>query len=722
MEQVRLAITLLIALFLITSPALALTITLNYPPNNAQTIDTTPTFNFTPTGSSSSYNCTLYIDGTNYGEATNIPNNTATEITPTTALSTGDHNWNITCEGVGTTETGTSETRVIGIGENFSRCAILIDAGATYYLRADISADLDPCIKLDNDNIVLDCDNHKLNGGGSGTGIRTEKAGTIRNCWVDDFAYNIYLKDIDGVYVLNTTSVNATWGINFYNATAKLENVHVENNWENFDFPNARCHGTEFINVTGINNLPVLYYNYTVTIENRHNDLSEIILCEAHNSVIRNVTIDHIDDNSIILFVIRTQNSTFEKLHLSNGTDGMVLMYSSNNNTVKDSVFDGHSFVGIRNLHSSAYNTYENLSFLNNNYGISFEYTTSHNALYNSTCRQNNYCIEIEDGPNTFANNIIIESNSYGVYLYSGTGNVFYNNYFNNTNNLRWGSVYANVWNVTKQLGSNIVGGGFIAGNFWAKPDGTGFSQTCNDTNIDGICDDPYSLETNNIDYLPLSPYYDGVPPEITFLTAGAHSPGSVTVKFEAEDNVVNCTLEIDGVSYSLYRDGNIFWTNYTLTKGVMAVATCWDSADWRINNTTASAAYFLAGGVGGMGGGPVPVLRTHYSLSFTIATPTPATIYIYTPDGELVKKLEDVSGFSHTYLPKGDYVIKVVTEGRVRTYEITLDRPKAIAITPQTTPFLTWDVILGLLALFVLLVSLGIIGFLIGYKEKKKR
>jgi len=65
--------------------------------------------------------------------------------------------------------------------------------------------------------------------------------------------------------------------------------------------------------------------------------------------------------------------------------------------------------------------------------------------------------------------------------------------------------------------------------------------------------------------------------------------------------------------------------------------------------------------------------------------------------------------------LPKGDYVIKVVTEGRVRTYEITLDRPKAIAITPQTTPFLTWNVILGLLILFGL-------GFLIGYKEKKKR
>ena len=44
-----------------------------------------------------------------------------------------------------------------------------------------------------------------------------------------------------------------------------------------------------------------------------------------------------------------------------------------------------------------------------------------------------------------------------------------------------------------------------MGGNYWAKPDGTGFSQTCADANVDGICDDVYNLATNNTDYLPLT-------------------------------------------------------------------------------------------------------------------------------------------------------------------------------------------------------------------------
>ena len=37
----------------------------------------------------------------------------------------------------------------------------------------------------------------------------------------------------------------------------------------------------------------------------------------------------------------------------------------------------------------------------------------------------------------------------------------------------------------------------------WASA--TGFSQTCSDADRDGICDSPYPLDSNNIDYLPLA-------------------------------------------------------------------------------------------------------------------------------------------------------------------------------------------------------------------------
>ena len=69
-----------------------------------------------------------------------------------------------------------------------------------------------------------------------------------------------------------------------------------------------------------------------------------------------------------------------------------------------------------------------------------------------------------------------------------------------------------NTWNTTRQSGINIIGGSFLGGNFWANPDGTGFSQTCKDVNGDGICDKSYILDANNIDYLPLAK--DKIPPK----------------------------------------------------------------------------------------------------------------------------------------------------------------------------------------------------------------
>lgn len=43
----------------------------------------------------------------------------------------------------------------------------------------------------------------------------------------------------------------------------------------------------------------------------------------------------------------------------------------------------------------------------------------------------------------------------------------------------------------------------YPGGNFWANPSTTGFKKTDADRN--GICDSPYPLESNNIDYLPLA-------------------------------------------------------------------------------------------------------------------------------------------------------------------------------------------------------------------------
>ena len=73
-----------------------------------------------------------------------------------------------------------------------------------------------------------------------------------------------------------------------------------------------------------------------------------------------------------------------------------------------------------------------------------------------------------------------------------------------------------NFGSVSPTIGAaraNIIGGPFPGGNFFAKPDGTGFSQTCPDADADGLCDAPFVIAAGNVDHLPLK---DITPPEIT--------------------------------------------------------------------------------------------------------------------------------------------------------------------------------------------------------------
>ena len=70
-----------------------------------------------------------------------------------------------------------------------------------------------------------------------------------------------------------------------------------------------------------------------------------------------------------------------------------------------------------------------------------------------------------------------------------------------------------NAYNITKTAGTNIVGGPYTGGNYWAKPDGTGFSQKAVDRDGDGISDSAYTRISGSrySDFLPLVIYK---PPE----------------------------------------------------------------------------------------------------------------------------------------------------------------------------------------------------------------
>ena len=137
--------------------------------------------------------------------------------------------------------------------------------------------------------------------------------------------------------------------------------------------------------------------------------------------------------------------------------------------------------------------------------------------LENRTLVENNIITENEVGISvngaagggyTIARNIISFNEKCGYEDYSAGTNLIYDNYFNNTLNIRLGEhsrpETPSSWNITKTPGKNIVGGPYIGGNYWATPEGNGFSQTHSDSDADGTFEGPYSLNKIEADYLPL--------------------------------------------------------------------------------------------------------------------------------------------------------------------------------------------------------------------------
>ena len=177
--------------------------------------------------------------------------------------------------------------------------------------------------------------------------------------------------------------------------------------------------------------------------------------------------------------------------------------------------------------------------------------------------------IKATSNNNTLINNYA-SNNNIGIDLSSSSNNTIYNNHLNNTNNFAFSNAGSNTWNTTRATGTNIIGGPYIGGNFWANPGGTGFSQTCSDANSDGICDSPYTFESNNIDYLPLAMLVaqpGGAPAIISF------SPLTSTVTNNAGESIifsitVNQTVNVSWTinETEVIKEANVTTSSYTNT------------------------------------------------------------------------------------------------------------------------------------------------------------
>jgi parallel beta-helix repeat protein len=120
----------------------------------------------------------------------------------------------------------------------------------------------------------------------------------------------------------------------------------------------------------------------------------------------------------------------------------------------------------------------------------------------------------------------IRNNNGPGIGMLKSTDISIWNNFFSNDVNIDFshGKVTGSALNISKTTGPNIVNGPFIGGNYWASPDGTGFSQTHPDRG-DGFCNESYAIDADHVDYLPLHVYS----PKPTFYADFTVSPASGT-------------------------------------------------------------------------------------------------------------------------------------------------------------------------------------------------
>jgi len=291
-------------------------------------------------------------------------------------------------------------------------------------------------------NSTLDCLGFNLDGSDAYNtyGIYLEgsntKNNTIKNCNITDFYYGIYLYNgPNNNSILNSTSnSNSLSGIYLYSSSNnQIINSTLQENL--FDFyiyasSNSQCNNY-LENIIGSGNRPIKYFNSSVNLANEV--LSELILCNADNSNITNITIDASPSkNNNMLYVILTDNSSFTSINSSYNHYG-IYFYSSSNNTIINSTSNSNSLYGIFLSSSSNNNTIINSTFNSNSEGI-FLSSSSNNSIINSTSNSNSYGIYLLSTSNNQIINSIINSNSEGLKIcFSSNNNITNSIFFNNS-------------------------------------------------------------------------------------------------------------------------------------------------------------------------------------------------------------------------------------------------------------------------------------------------
>ena len=223
-----------------------------------------------------------------------------------------------------------------------------------------------------------------------------------------------------------------------------------------------------------------------LTIRSENGSQSTFIRAKSRSDHVFEVTADYVNISGFT--IMNATNRPNAGIYLGSDVDHCTI---TDSNVSKN-------YIGIL-LNHSCENAVINNTISYNGYGFYMYHSSNNNNITNNTVFSNEY-----DGINlrfsccnTITNNTVtnnsVTNNYAGIHLFKSKDNLIYNNYFNNTNNARDDDGH-NTWNIIKTFGTNIIGGPYLGGNYWAD-------YTDKDLNRDGLGEPPYY--SPNVAYPP---------------------------------------------------------------------------------------------------------------------------------------------------------------------------------------------------------------------------
>ncbi|MHC1754391.1 MAG: NosD domain-containing protein [Methanosarcina sp.] len=248
-----------------------------------------------------------------------------------------------------------------------------------------------------------------------------------------------------------------------------------------------------------------IYFDYSEGIRLKGNTVKDsyqvwgIYLSEPVNATLESNTLENCQGG---LITVLGENFSVSDCSVTNCTSGGILIINPEEGigtgyTVSGCTVDG-SDIGLL---VTGEGTLSGNTLSGNSYGLML-YDVNNSQIYGNTMIQNSLAgIAIDpDESEIMARSGLVRS----MESPASGNNTIYNNYFNNVNNTLINSEANNTWNTSKIAGESIVGGPYLGGNYWANPNGTGFSENCTDADRDGISDSSYEIVNGTFDYLPL--------------------------------------------------------------------------------------------------------------------------------------------------------------------------------------------------------------------------